>query len=81
MNEINSSNAATEKKGFLVAASALFRRNPVLTAGLLIGPIVAAASNLKAAVAFSIAISLSDFGASFLTTTLNLGLLIGVSSG
>ena len=70
MNEINSSNAATEKKGFLVAASALFRRNPVLTAGLLIGPIVAAASNLKAAVAFSIAIFVMVFPAILLAKML-----------
>ncbi len=45
-----------DKKSLGRAASALFRRNPVLTAGLLLGPVVAAAVNLKAAVALSIAV-------------------------
>jgi len=43
-------------KHFIVAASALFRRNPVLTVGLLVGPLVAAATTLKAAAALSIAV-------------------------
>ncbi len=43
-------------RSFGRAASALFRRNPILTAGILIGPVVAAAVNLKAAVALSIAV-------------------------
>ena len=45
-----------DKKALGRAASALIRRNPVLTIGMLIGPVVAAAVNLKAAVALSIAV-------------------------
>ncbi|MBQ3049546.1 MAG: hypothetical protein IJC94_06290 [Oscillospiraceae bacterium] len=63
MNEPRTSNAPSDNKGFLVATSAVFRRNPVLTAGLLIGPIVAAATNLKAAAALSIAVFVMVFPA------------------
>lgn len=54
----NSKSAQTSKNKNSLgrAASALIRRNPLLTTGILIGPIVAAAVNLKAAVALSIAV-------------------------
>ena len=55
MKEKHGHTPTSDGRPFLRSASAVFRRNPVLTAGLLIAPVVAAAINLKAGVALSIA--------------------------